>query len=122
MQRRARIVSQPTSARGFTLVEVLVALVVFSIMSAASVYTLRLSVEARDQVSAAQEKTRSIDLMRTVMKQDIFQMIARPVRDEFGALNEQWFYGGSAHPRSMQTNNDRLLFFICQNRLDQSRV
>lgn len=80
--------------RGFTLVELLVALLIFSFVAAASVYALRLSVDARDQLSAADQRVAEIQIARILLKEDLAQLVDRRVRDEFGARVDAAFRGG----------------------------
>ncbi|MHA7873583.1 MAG: type II secretion system minor pseudopilin GspJ, partial [Hyphococcus sp.] len=81
---------------GFTLPEVLVALLIFSLVAAASVYALRLGVDSRDQLSAADAELKQLQLARTLIKEDFAQVAQRPVRDEFGILTPAHFHGGQS--------------------------
>lgn len=79
---------------GLTLAEVLIALLIFSFIAAASVYALRLGVESRDQLSAADSALKKIQIARLLIKEDLAQVADRPVRDEFGIVNAAAFAGG----------------------------
>ena len=80
--------------RGMTLVEVMVALMVFALIATASVYALRLGVDSRDQLDAADRELREIQLARILMKEDLAQIVDRPVRDPFGVAKPASFAGG----------------------------
>ncbi|MEM9169867.1 MAG: type II secretion system minor pseudopilin GspJ [Pseudomonadota bacterium] len=84
--------------RGVTLVELLVALMIFTFIAAVAAYTIRLSVDARTLLEKAEAQTRDFEAFRVRMKQDLAQIVPRPVRNEFGAATAIWFYGGAAHP------------------------
>jgi general secretion pathway protein J len=81
--------------RGLTLAELLVALLVFSFVAAASVYSLRLGVEAREQLSEADARLGEFEVARMLIKEDMTQLVARAVRDEFGNALGPPFQGGT---------------------------
>ena len=70
--------------RGFTLIEVLVALTVFSIMSALAYGGLNSIARTRGELARHEDAFR--DLMRTVaaLDRDLHLAVARPVRGNFG--------------------------------------
>lgn len=80
---------------GLTLVELLVAMLVFSFVASASVYALRLSINARDQLEAADGRIAEIEIARIVLKEDLAQIVDRPARDEFGDKARAAFRGGA---------------------------
>ncbi|GAB4531379.1 MAG: type II secretion system minor pseudopilin GspJ [Amphiplicatus sp.] len=79
---------------GFTLVELLVALFIFALIAGAGVVALRLGVEAREQLDAADRRLREIEIARLIVKEDLAQAVARPVRDAFGERAGPPFLGG----------------------------
>ncbi|MEX0645899.1 MAG: type II secretion system minor pseudopilin GspJ [Parvularculaceae bacterium] len=95
--------------RGFTLPELLVALFIFSLIATASVYALRLGVEARDQLADADRRHAEIELARALIRDDMAQLVQRSVRDEFGAPMGPPFEGGSALRRRLAVDGERLL-------------
>ena len=95
--------------KGFTLTELMIALLVFSFVATTGVYTLRIGAEAREQLETAEAQIRDVEIMRALIKNDLLQIKPRSVRDEFGDAPPQWFYGGDAHPRSAVTSGERLL-------------
>lgn len=80
--------------KGFTLVELLIALLVFAMISAAGVYSLQLGVQARTQLSVADKRIRTHEIMRAILKDDLSLIAPRSVRNEFGDLGPAAFVGG----------------------------
>ncbi|MBB5518755.1 type II secretion system minor pseudopilin GspJ [Amphiplicatus metriothermophilus] len=79
---------------GFTLVELLVALFIFALIAGAGVVALRLGVDAREQLDAADRRLREMEIARLIVKEDLAQTVARPVRDAFGERLGPPFLGG----------------------------
>ena len=79
-----RSVSTIQVARGFTLLEMLIALSIFGLLAVMSYGGLSSVLE--QQFRTGQEADRLAELQKTylVMQRDIEQVVARPVRDEFG--------------------------------------
>jgi len=94
---------------GFTLPEVLVALLIFSLIAAASVYALRLGVNARDQLGEADDALRELQLARMLIKEDMAQIVLRHVRDEFGDPAPAAFQGGRDIRRGRVEDDERIL-------------
>lgn len=99
--------------RGFSLPELLVALLIFSIIAAASVVVLRLSVDGRDQLSAVDREIAVMETARALIKDDLAQIALRPVRDEFGALAGPAFRDGYTGVASAAVEGEKkLLVFV----------
>lgn len=81
--------------RGFTLIEMLVALFIFALITAAGVAvmgsTLRNQTNVRDRV----ERFADLQRTRTLLKADLSQAAARTTRDERGQPAMAAFAGGS---------------------------
>lgn len=69
---------------GFTLLEMVVAIGIFSIVAAISYASLNRFLDARDIISLRQAQLRSLQSAMTLMEQDMRFMVNRPVRDGFG--------------------------------------
>ncbi len=95
--------------RGFTLPELLVALFIFALIATASVYALRLGVEARDQLAATDARLSEIEIARALIRGDMTSVVDRSVRDEFGEPLGPAFEGGSALRRRPAVTGERLL-------------
>ena len=85
---------RPRREAGFTLPELLIALLIFAMISGAGVFALQLGVEGRSQLAAADDRLREIELFRTLLKSDLRLLTKRPVRDEYGDTNGAIFVGG----------------------------
>ena len=72
--------------RGFTLIELLVALTIFAIMSA-GIFTIFNSFQTVKETTDREAK-RLYEYQKafTVIERDIRQMVARPIKDEFGSI------------------------------------
>lgn len=102
-----------TSQRGLTLPELLIALLVFAMISGAAVYALRLSVEGREQLESADSDIRDMQIMRQIVKQDLASIVPRTVRDEFGNPYPAPFLGGSGLSFRPPVEGERsLLIFV----------
>lgn len=71
-------------ARGFTLLELLVALSIFTVMAAMAYGGLSSVIEARSQVDAALERNQRLQQTIFRLQSDLGQTAARGIRDEFG--------------------------------------
>uniref|UniRef100_UPI0035942A25 PulJ/GspJ family protein n=1 Tax=Blastomonas sp. TaxID=1909299 RepID=UPI0035942A25 len=70
---------------GFTLVEMMVALFIFGMISTASVVLLRQSVEAQARSAVRLEEMGDIRRFSAIMAQDMTLMLPRPSRDAVGS-------------------------------------
>lgn len=99
--------------RGLTLPELLVALLIFSIVSSATVAALRLGVEARDQLKESEARLAEMQIANIVMKEDFAEARSRVVRDEFGSPAGPAFRGGIlAQPRTEPQGERRLIVLV----------
>lgn len=74
-----------TVERGFTLIELLVALTIFAIMSA-GIFTIFNSFQTvKDTTDRDSKRLYEYQKAFTVIERDIRQMVARPIKDEFGS-------------------------------------
>ena len=99
--------------RGLTLPELLIALLIFAMISGAAVYALRLSVEGREQLERADSDIREMQMMRQILKQDLINVVPRTVRDEFGEPLPAPFIGGAGLSFRRPVDGERtLLVFV----------
>lgn len=84
------------NTRGFTLVEMLVAMAVFSLLAVAASSLLGVSLRNTDVFARADASTRELQIARTIMRADFSQIARRPVRDAYGAPVRAMFAGGAA--------------------------
>lgn len=74
--------------RGFTLLEMIVAIAILAGMFAVAAATFSAAVDGRDKLSAEAVRLEAQQRALTFMTLDFEQLIARPVRDNFGATQE----------------------------------
>ena len=79
---------------GFTLVEMLIALFIFSLISAGTMTALTGAISARGQVKQRLAEIGDVEVMRALIKSDMRHMILRENRDSFGAAEPLVLTGG----------------------------
>ncbi|MEM9706944.1 MAG: type II secretion system minor pseudopilin GspJ [Pseudomonadota bacterium] len=99
-----------SQSRGFSLVEAVIALAVFSFVAVAGVYAMRLGVDGGDAIEETNAYVSRIEALRSMVRRDLWQITERTARDQFGALNEFPFYGGAGHPQAAFNAEEDLLF------------
>ncbi len=97
--------------RGFTLIEVLIALAVFSVMSIMAYGGLKTVLNARNGTERAAERLTELQMALLLIQQDMQYMTSRPIRGEYGEQEAALFAdsgadyqiaftrGGREHPR-----------------------
>jgi len=73
-----------TARKGFTLIEVLVALAVFGVMSMLAYAALGSTLSNADYLSDRMDRLQSIQRAVRYLSTDLFQLVPRPVRNELG--------------------------------------
>lgn len=73
-------------ARGFTLIEILVAVVVLSIMAVAAYAGLNALIRARESDKRAMQGFKQLQLAMVTMTRDVQQAVARPIRHASGDM------------------------------------
>jgi general secretion pathway protein J len=69
---------------GVTLLELLVVIAVFSIMSVAAYSSLRSSLKAEENFDASMKELEAVQMTLTLLQKDVMQLSPRTVRDAFG--------------------------------------
>lgn len=69
---------------GITLLELLVVIVVFSIMSAAAYSSLQNSLKAEENFDASMEELEAVQMSLAIFQRDVMQLSRRAVRDAYG--------------------------------------
>jgi general secretion pathway protein J len=82
--------------KGFTLVEMLVALAIFGLLSAAGVTVMRFTVDNQAVVRAHTGRIGAFQTTRAILKADLAQAAARRTRAPDGRPVREAFYGASA--------------------------
>jgi general secretion pathway protein J len=80
--------------KGFTLVEVMVALLIFGVVAAACTSLLGLAVDSRAAASARVGRIGEFQRARAILKTDLEQAAERPTRDENGVRSYGPITGG----------------------------
>jgi general secretion pathway protein J len=76
----------PLAARGFTLVEMIVALFIFAILAGAGVGLLRASVNTQEAVGGALADLGSAARLRALLSADLTQAVVRPIEGAPGGF------------------------------------
>lgn len=71
-------------ARGFTLLELVVALAVFAVLATLAYGSLERLLAARDRLASRAEALGRLQLAYSLLERDCQALVARPVRDELG--------------------------------------
>lgn len=101
--------------QGMTLPEVLIALLVFAAIAATSVYALRLGVDSRDQLARVDDELKAFQIARTLIKEDMAQIVSRAVRDEFGDTRPAAFLGNLTSFGARRNDDERVLASFVRN-------
>mgnify|MGYP000971149118 FL=1 len=72
------------TARGFTLLELLVAVAIFALLGVGSYRLLASTISVRDAAKAHDAALIQLQRSFIVMNRDLSQAIARPIRDQYG--------------------------------------
>lgn len=87
----------PTAVQsGFTLLELLIALSIFSLVSVLSYGGLKAVLDAREVTDEAADRLGRLQVAMTTLGRDLEQVVARPWRDEFGAWAPALRYSAAA--------------------------
>lgn len=82
-----------TRERGFTLIEMLAALMIFGLIAAAMALSLSGALKSREAVAALSDRGADLEVARAVMRADFAQIAPRPSRNAFGATRPFRFEG-----------------------------
>ena len=69
-----------TQEAGFSLIEILVATAVFAVVGVTSVSLLATTITAQDVNEAALDRINALDRVRVLLREDMGQVVQRPVR------------------------------------------
>jgi general secretion pathway protein J len=93
------------SQRGFTLIEVLVALLILGIMSALGYGTYRAARISAERTEESLKRSREIEFGMRVLVMDFAQLMPRPVRDPMGQSRLPAFRGSQGNGTSAGTDS-----------------
>ncbi len=80
---------------GFTLVEMLVALAIFSLLSAGATSAMLTAVKSKEVLEEKVISIQDLQMARALMRADIDNMVLRPSRDAFGNPEQYLMSGGT---------------------------
>jgi general secretion pathway protein J len=105
--RQARGSPRPRRAplRGFTLIEILVALLILGIMSALGYETYRAGRISAERTEESMKRSREIEFGMRMLVMDFAQMVPRPVRDPLGQSRLPCLHGYSGNGTSASNVN-----------------
>ena len=97
---------------GFTLVEVLISLFIFSLITAGTMTALTQSIRGKDRLAVSMEELNELNAARAIIKADMSTLTLRPSRDELGGFN----------PYVLTTDGEALLSFTRRGRENPSGI
>lgn len=77
---------RPERPLGFTLLELLVAIAILSLVAVGSYRMLFDTIATRDQAMLRERGLRDLQRAQMLLQRDLLQVVQRPIRDEFGDL------------------------------------
>lgn len=95
---------------GFTLVEVLISLFIFALISVGTMTAMTQSLQGKDRLAASMEELNQLNAARAIMRSDISALTLRPSRDELGGVN----------PYVLTTDGEALLSFTRRGKQNPS--
>ncbi len=87
--------SRRAAESGFTLVEMMVSLLIFAMLSAAGVALLSFSVRAQGAANERLDEVAALRRVNAILTADLAQAVPRPYRDRAGALQAAFSGGGA---------------------------
>jgi general secretion pathway protein J len=109
MTRVARRIVPRRALRGFTLIEMLVALLILGIMSALGYGTYRAARISAERTEESLKRSREIEFGMRVLVMDFAQMTPRPVRDPLGQTRLPALRGSQGNGTSAGTSSSNSL-------------
>lgn len=95
---------------GFTLVEVLISLFIFALLTAGTMTALTQSYRSKDHLAASMEELNQLNAARAIMRADFSALTLRTSRDELGGIN----------PYVLTTDGEALLSFTRRGKQNPS--
>ena len=80
-----------TRLKGFTLIEVLIAMAIFALVSAMTFQGLQTSLAVQQKVIGRSDELNDIQLLMTLLFDDFFNMARRPIREALGNKTRSFF-------------------------------
>jgi general secretion pathway protein J len=83
---------------GFTLLEVLIAMSIFSVIGLGAAQMLRSMIQTHERTQARIEAFNSVSQALALLERDLTQIVSRPIRDEYGESRPSLLVGNDAYP------------------------
>lgn len=90
--------------RGFTLLEVLVAISIFAMISVVSAQLLRSIIKTESTVSLSNKSINDVGRALNVIYRDVSQLTPRNIRDEYGDISSALIVGQGTHILELSRN------------------
>ncbi len=97
---------------GLTLAEMLIALLVFSMVAAASITVMRVSIAGRDQLAEVSAGIQEISLARSLLRSDLHQAVNRQTRALYGTDHVPAVTGGRLAVLGQSSGNGQILLTL----------
>lgn len=82
------------NAAGFTLVEMLVALAIFSLLTVGATTAMLAALKTKSQIDEATQEITALETARALLRADLNNIILRPARDPYGTKELYLMSGG----------------------------
>ncbi len=133
MNRKSHLPISPHAARGFTLLEILVAVSIFGLISVMAYSGLGGVLRTREVTDIVAKRLAELESAVMILSRDLTQAINRPIRDEFGDTqsafigNEnspvllQFTRGGVGNPLNLTRSHlRRVAYFLEEGKLQRA--
>lgn len=80
--------------RGFTLIELIIAIAIFGLMSVMAYSALNSALRTRDYADLQADRLAEVQKAFTILGRDVEQAVNRPVRDNYGSEMQPFLGGG----------------------------
>ncbi len=107
---------------GYTLLELLVAVSIFSIISAMSYSGLRTVIEHKNRLEKVGETYKYLEKAFILIEQDLMQMANAPIRDELGDDVRSFFYSDQKSSFYFEFTRDGLIDWNDMKLVRQQRI
>lgn len=105
-QQKVTSDNPPLKELGFTLIEVLISLFIFALISVGTMTALTQSLQGKTRLNRAVDEINKINSARSILRADMGAVTLRPMRDELGGTM----------PYSLTTDGEALLTFMRRGR------
>ena len=105
---------------GFTLLELLVAVSIFAVVTTIAYAGLQTVLNSRDRITEQSQKLAELQLAFTILARDLQQSVPRPIRDEFGDSKPALISG--TNDQFLELTHNGSINLLNQARSDLQRI